>query len=122
MKASAIPVKLNPQPPTPRAFSEHAEGVASLETRAIGWILLTLLLLLATLTMWVFSVWAEVATPSLLPTLWIFGTMTTLLKILTGVAGILAAITFVSYRAKVLRCGSSPLESRFSHPASFGSG
>jgi hypothetical protein len=46
--------------------------------------------------------------------------VTTILTPITGVAGIGAAMTFVSYRAKVLRCGSPGVRTRGSlAPSSF---
>ncbi|MCT7974919.1 hypothetical protein [Laspinema olomoucense] len=106
MTLKATPAQLPYLPPLATPLNQAAERILPLQRRAISALVVTLLLLILTYTLDVLSVWASIATSTALSTLCLLNILTTTLTLLTGVAGIAAAMTFVSYRAKVLRCGS----------------
>lgn len=107
MNGNGSPLTLH----SPRQLSypspQPGKRAISLQGRAVALIIVTLVLLLATYSLWVLSVWSAVVNPTLIFGLWLLNSLTTVLSLLTGVAGVFAAATFVSYRAKVLCCGSS---------------
>lgn len=106
MTLKATPVQLHSLQPLANSLNQAAERIHLLQRRALSAIGITLLLLILTYTLDVLSIWASIATSTALPTLGLLNIVTTTLALLTGIAGIGAAMTFVSYRAKVLRCGS----------------
>jgi len=112
MTLKATPAQLHYLPPLASPLNQAAERIPTLQRRAISALIITLLLLILTYTLDVLSVWAAIATSTALSTLCLLKIVTTTLTLLTGVAGIGAAMTFVSYRAKVLRCGSSGARTR----------
>lgn len=120
MNANASQHPLHSSQPTSRGLIPKSDRIATFQNRAIGFLLLTVVLLLATYSLWVLSVWAAIAQPHLLAglCLWMLNILSTLLTILTGAAGIFSAATFVSYRAKVLRCGSSKLSAALPNASS----
>ncbi|MCT7983415.1 hypothetical protein NG796_08920 [Laspinema sp. A4] len=104
LKATSAPFHY--LPPLVNPLNQAAVRIHTLQRRALSAIVITLLLLILTYTLDVLSVWAAIATSTALSTLCVLNLVTTTLTLLTGIAGISAAMTFVSYRAKVLRCGS----------------
>ena len=106
MTVKATPAQLHYLQPLVSPLHQAAERIHTLQRRAISAIGITLLLLILTYTLDVLSVWASIATSTALSTLCLLNILTTTLALLTGVAGVVSAMTLVSYRAKVLRCGS----------------
>ena len=106
MTREATPAQLHFLQPLANPLNQAAEQIHTLQRRALSAIVITLLLLILTYTLDVLSAWASIATSTALSTLCLLNIVTTTLTLLTGVAGIGSAMTFVSYRAKVLRCGS----------------
>ncbi|AFY83595.1 hypothetical protein [Oscillatoria acuminata] len=106
MTLKATPAQLHYLQHLENPFNQAAQRIHTLQRRAISAIVITLLLLILTYTLDVLSAWASIATSTALSTLCLLNIISTTLTLLTGIAGIGAAMTFVSYRAKVLRCGS----------------
>ncbi|MCT7964924.1 hypothetical protein NG799_01085 [Laspinema sp. D1] len=104
MTLKATPAELHSLQTLVNPINQAAEQIHTLQRRALGAIVITLLLLILTYTLDVLSAWASIATSTALSTLCLLNMVATTLTLLTGVAGIGAAMTFVSYRAKVLRC------------------
>ncbi len=106
MTRKATSAHLHYLQPLVNPLNQATERIHTLQRRALSAIVITLLLLILTYTLDVLSVRASLTTSTALSTLCLFNILTTTLTLLTGLAGIGAALTFVSYRAKVLRCGS----------------
>lgn len=112
MTLKATPAQLHYLQPLVHPLNQAAERIHTLQRRALSAIVITLLLLILTYTLDVLSVWVSIATSTALSTLCLLNIVTTTLTLLTGVAGMGAAMIFVSYRAKVLRCGSPGARAR----------
>ncbi len=106
MNVKAHPAQLHYPQQIENPLIQSREPLIALQRRALSAIGLTLVLLILTCTLDVFSVWASVATSMALVSLSLLNILTTTLAGVTGVVGIVAATTFVSYRAQVLHCGS----------------
>lgn len=119
MTVKATPAPLHSLDPLANPVNQAAERIHTLQRRALSAIVIALLLLILTYTLDVLSAWASIATSTALSTLCVLNIVTTLLTLLTVGAGIAAAMTFVSYRAKVLRCSPEVRTKGTLAPSSF---
>lgn len=107
MTLKADPAQLHYLQQINHPLPSSAEPILLLQRRALSAIGITLVLLILTYVLEVLSVREAVATSTDLPTGGLLNLLSTLVILLTTLAGIGAAITFVSYRAKALHCGFS---------------
>jgi hypothetical protein len=106
MTVKADPAQLHYLQQINHPLPQSTEPIRPLQRRALSAIAITLVLLILTYILDVLSVRAAIASSTALPSSEFLNFISTLVTLLTTLAGIGAAITFVSYRAKVLHCGS----------------